>query len=707
MNSLYPMLGTGVTAVLGFVFWVFVARLFPESEVGLAGTLIALYTMLSTLALVGFETSAVRFLARDSRKNESITTGMCVVALAGTAIALVVAVALPFFNSPLAHMLNTPATTLAFIVFTVSMAVSLYTDALFLALRRTHFTLVKNTILSTVKIGLPFLFVPWGAFGIFAAAALAQAVGLVYGLFVLARHFGYHPTGALNMAVVRKVWRYSAGNYMADIMHLLPLTLLPLIVVQTLGAEQAAYYYIVMMIASLLYVIPASAMRALFAEGAFDEAHTKRHIRHALMVTLGLLTPAALILLAVGPYLLAVFGNGYARAGYPFLVLMTMASLAVTLFTLYGSLFRIKKDIGGLIIRNAVYVVATFAVLAFTLPFGLTGVGVAYMVGMLVGALTGALLYHTPSIVNAHQKPRTLLGKFHPHHIYYILWHELHERILWPIATWREAKQYYRAYRRTHPSEPPRTILFYPDLPKTYHIMYKLCHRMGWKITNNISAKADVRMFFRDKTVREVPHELRALHEGTRVINIASTDISKTRVEQVFRDTFGYGMAIDPTTHEGQAVRKSDENAVHDGTIVTCPCEPEPGYIYQRYIDTTVPDGRHKDLRIPIFDDFIPCVLTRYKDEHDHFNVTTDVDYHKTEDALSPEEIACVRSFVRSMGLDYAEIDALRDGGDGKLYIVDANNTPAGPIGPLYKHPEDMARWYDALEEGMRRFVAE
>lgn len=702
MNSLYPILGTGVTALLGFVFWIFVARLFPESDVGLAGTLIALHTMLSTLSLVGFETSAVRFLAHDTRKNESITTGMCVVALAGAIIALIVAVALPFFNSPLAIMLNTPATLLAFVVFTVTMTMSLYIDAIFLALRRTHYTLFKNTILSIVKIGLPFLFVSWGAFGIFTAAALAQAIGLVYGLYALTRHFGYYPIGTLNLGVVKTVWRYSTGNYTADVLHLLPLTLLPLIVVQTLGPEQAAYYYIVMMIVALLYVIPGSAMRALFAEGAFDTQRTKAHIRHALLVSLGLLVPSMLVLLVVGPYLLVFFGEGYSREGYPFLVIMTFAALAVTLFTLYGSLFRIKKDISGLIIRNVVYIATTFILLVFTLPFGLVGVGVAYILGMLCGALIGALMYHTPMIIESHKKPESSLGRFHPHHLYYILWSEVHERIIWPFTTWREATCLYRTYRREHPDEAPVTILFSPDKPKTYHIMYKLCHRIGWKIVNDVRIPANVRMFFSDQTYRTVPVDLAELHKSSRVINIGSTDISKTRVEMVFEETFGYGMAINPLDHTGRAVRKSDENAVHDGMIVTCPCDPELGYIYQRYIDTTAPDGRHKDLRIPVFDGFIPCVLTRYKDENDHFNITTDVDYHKTEDALSQDEIERVRTFVKRMGLDYAEIDALRDSEDGKLYIVDANNTPAGPIGPLYKHPEDMKRWYEALEEGMR-----
>ncbi len=35
--------------------------------------------------------------------------------------------------------------------------------------------------------------------------------------------------------------------------------------------------------------------------------------------------------------------------------------------------------------------------------------------------------------------------------------------------------------------------------------------------------------------------------------------------------------------------------------------------------------------------------------------------------------------FTQSIGLDFGELDVLRDIGDGRLYIVDAANTPHSP----------------------------
>ena len=81
-------------------------------------------------------------------------------------------------------------------------------------------------------------------------------------------------------------------------------------------------------------------------------------------------------------------------------------------------------------------------------------------------------------------------------------------------------------------------------------------------------------------------------------INGDCTDISKSRVDAAMRRVFGYGAEIDPTTHEGMCVRKSEVNTAHDGRIVQCPTEPEPGYVYQRLVDTQVGHDEVEEWRV-------------------------------------------------------------------------------------------------------------
>ena len=50
-----------------------------------------------------------------------------------------------------------------------------------------------------------------------------------------------------------------------------PNLILPIMVLNVLGAEQAAYYYIAYAIAALLFMIPGAISTSLFVEGSHGE----------------------------------------------------------------------------------------------------------------------------------------------------------------------------------------------------------------------------------------------------------------------------------------------------------------------------------------------------------------------------------------------------------------------------------------------------
>ncbi|MBP9749830.1 MAG: oligosaccharide flippase family protein [Candidatus Pacebacteria bacterium] len=696
-NSLYPMLGTAVMAGLGFFFWLFATRLFTDEQVGLAATLISAMSMLSALSLVGIDTTTIRFLAKEERKNESITTGLIVVGFAALVLSGLFVVLVGVISPELAFIQHTTLMVWGFMIFSIMTALNIYTDAIFLAYRTTKFTFIIDTTFSILKVALPFAFVAWGAYGIFLAAAIAQGVGFVLSVIVLAWRIEYRPTWAIDTNFLIKTWRYSTGNYIADALNFLPTTLLPLIIVHVLGAAQSAYYYVVFMIVSLLYVIPTSTTRALFAEGSFDEAGIPTLIRRALRTTALIQVPAMLVLLVGGSSILSLFGAEYAQAGSGFLSIMTLASIPVAVFALYGSLFRLTHAVGALIVRNLVFVTSTLVLVYVLLPLGLVGVGLAYGAGTALASILSHLMYraqvHAPSrpaFVGRTPAPRTFANL--PRRIRA----RYRERILWPFTTYLIARRTYLAYLFRNGFR-RKTILCYPDLPQWYHILYKICPHIGFRITNNPNTPADIYMRFEDTTVGVAYPALTNLATKHPVLNLHCIDISKAHVEEVFNEVFGYGMVVDPRTHTGVCVRKSNENAVHDGTIITAPCEPKAGYIYQTFINTACDGTRPMDLRIPIFQDKIPFILKRYKSTDDIFDITLEVEFADVDSVLTDKEKKLVIEFARRMGLDYGEMDALRNCDDGRLYIVDVNNTPGGPVGPLYGNRPLLARWYAEL----------
>lgn len=240
-----------------------------------------------------------------------------------------------------------------------------------------------------------------------------------------------------------------------------------------------------------------------------------------------------------------------------------------------------------------------------------------------------------------------------------------------------------------------KILLAYPDLPSRWHIIYKIAHNLGYRITNNLASPANVVINFEKATFGTLDDNLISLCEKYDVINYRSKNISKKHVDLLFEKVFGYSISIDPTSYEGLAVKKSDVNAMHDGTIITCPIsEIAEGFVYQRLVNCQVNDDMIMEYRVPIFNGTIPFVYLKYRSIDDRFgflpyNITIEI--AEVWEVLTQEEVEKILLFCIEMGIDLGELDVLRDKDDGRLFIVDANNTPSGPPKSIRKKEAEIA----------------
>lgn len=252
-----------------------------------------------------------------------------------------------------------------------------------------------------------------------------------------------------------------------------------------------------------------------------------------------------------------------------------------------------------------------------------------------------------------------------------------------------------------------KTILFYPDKPRMWHILYPICHILGYSMTENPNSHFDIAMAFEDITMRTENQTLLALSKRYNVLNSRCGDISKERVGKVFLESFGYNLSIDPRTYKGRYIKKSDLNDKKNAEMVEKPSEPEKGFVYQKFIDNQTDKDSATDIRTFIFGDTIPFTLYRKRSIHDRFKDDTVVATRvETDAAFTKAEQAAIIRFCKAFGLDYGELDVLRDNKDGKIYIVDVNNTPSGPRSGVHMKREDYDRFVAELAgafEGMIR----
>lgn len=390
-NALYIMLSTAVTALCGFFFWLIVARFYSEAVVGYSSAIISALNLLAVLCLVGLDISLVRFLPQADNSRQMINTCLTLGSLVSLVAAAIFLAGLGVWSPALTFVRENAVFCLAFLFFAVLWTLSPLINAAFLAKRRAAFTLSKDTIFSLLKLPLPVLLAFYfQTFGVVVSWGIALGVALVVAilLFLPRVQDGYRPRPALNLGLFKKQWRYSSGNYLVRLLSAAPTFLLPLMVVNLLGAEQNAYFYIAWMMASLLFIIPGAASSSLFAEGSHFEDRLRENIVKSLKSTFLLLVPAAILLAAAGKWLLLAFGHGYSLNALPLLWVLCLSSLPLGVNHIYTGILRVTGRITELIIIWGFIAVGVLVVSYLLLPLtGIIGIGYAWLGAQLIVAI--------------------------------------------------------------------------------------------------------------------------------------------------------------------------------------------------------------------------------------------------------------------------------------------------------------------------------
>lgn len=236
-------------------------------------------------------------------------------------------------------------------------------------------------------------------------------------------------------------------------------------------------------------------------------------------------------------------------------------------------------------------------------------------------------------------------------------------------------------------------VCFWPELPYSVYVAPKVCYFLGRRLTGDLMGSGETLIYWMDQTYRPKLNRSELPLTINKIVNEECWDISKSHLDKVHSQIFGYCLGVDPLRYHGTGVVKSDLNAKHDGKEMEFPLQSvDPSAVYQICIDNVKENGMVEDIRIPIFNGTAPFVYLKYRPRISRFsNVNHRVVIADLNDVLDDEEKELVFGLTRRMGLDYGELDCLRDSRDGKIYVVDINSTPAGPPNGLCKEDHFLA----------------
>ena len=233
----------------------------------------------------------------------------------------------------------------------------------------------------------------------------------------------------------------------------------------------------------------------------------------------------------------------------------------------------------------------------------------------------------------------------------------------------------------------------------------KMCRLAGYQTTNDPTRGFDFAIKWNGETYTPRCRMLAELSDQTRVLNINCEDISKTCVEEMHRAVFGYGLIVDPRRYHGLCVKKADLNAQCSESVVECPvAERQHGFVYQRMIRTAGEPDEFEEYRVPVTGTEIPCVVIKRRSLEERFNRCAGyAEIAKADELFTSAELENIFQLTRRMGLEFGDLDILRDVRDGRIHVIDVNPTPGGPGGPGYGYTaeqgdEIIARQLEAFQ---------
>lgn len=180
---------------------------------------------------------------------------------------------------------------------------------------------------------------------------------------------------------------FSFGNYLARIFEMLPTFVLPLIVINVLGAEANAYFYIAWQISMLLLAIPRFTSISLLAEGSHNSKELGRNVKRTLKFIFILLGVSVVGLFIFGKHLLLIFGESYAENSFEVLPILVLGSIPFAINAVYASVMRVKRRIKPVIgVYGGISIVTIAVSYLLIQKVGLVGVGISWVIGNLVVA---------------------------------------------------------------------------------------------------------------------------------------------------------------------------------------------------------------------------------------------------------------------------------------------------------------------------------
>lgn len=395
-------------SALGFIYWAVAERQFSTEAVGRASTIVIAATMLGTVGTLGLGSMLERFVSScGDRARRAVWGTAAIVGSTSLVLGLLFATFMPVADTLFLSDWERPVFGLVAATF------GLYAiaDPILVGLRRAAYVALKNLGVATLKLLALFPLAGVGAVGIYLSWASISLLAAIVAI-CWAALFWVRDTMRRKPSLPARATLLAHHRAVFSLLIVGSLTpaVVPLIVAQRLGLEDAAYFNIAAVIVTAVAMLDHAIASSYMAEASHPDIDTAATTRRLIKMKLlaGLATVVGLS--TVGPLMLSLVGPGYAEGAGTYLRLMAFALLAQFAINFYAQLARIESRLGLLTKVQVISVILLLTGSWYAVDlWGITGIGFVYLaveivcflliLGPCIAALRRVLaIPHTPSV---------------------------------------------------------------------------------------------------------------------------------------------------------------------------------------------------------------------------------------------------------------------------------------------------------------------
>jgi len=394
-NSTFLILSQGMNAGSAFLFWMIWARRSSVQTVGLATALISLGALAASFTHLGLPTTVIRFLPTSRHKAGLLGASLMVVTVMSLVGAAVTVAIVGIVAPDLSIVRSSVALTVLLVLLIVGNSLNPLLDNATMAFKKGQYIVVKAMVIGVLRILLPLVMVTGTLREVVASYVGLIVVSVIFGLTVVkARLFrSQRLTPRLREIVTHR--SFAANNYLGGMVGILPSTLVPIVVLNSLGAAQVAFLYIPMQLATFLGIISGSASQVLISEAAQHDrpdVHAQQLVRSARHL-FALLVPAATATAVFGWFVLKIYGDAYATPGYAPLVILCAASLFVGANWIGDTWLIVKRRMIAFVLMNTVNSLLVVGSVLILSGHGLVWAATGWLLGQVASAVIYAMIF--------------------------------------------------------------------------------------------------------------------------------------------------------------------------------------------------------------------------------------------------------------------------------------------------------------------------